>query len=42
MSVIKPPLTNAPEIATSFTFGTFDVTVTPSEQTGLDGSSALL
>lgn len=42
MSVIKPPLTNAPEIATSFTVGTFDVIVTPSEQTGLDGSSALL
>lgn len=42
MSVIKPPFTNAPEIATSLTFGIFDVTVTPSEQTGLDGSSALL
>lgn len=42
MSVIKPPFTNAPEIATSFTLETLEVTVTPSEQTGLDGSSALL
>lgn len=42
VSVTSPPLTNAPEMATSLTFGIAVVTVTPSEHTGLEGSSALL
>lgn len=41
-SVTRPPLMNAPEMATSLTLGIAVVTVTPSEHTGLEGSSALL
>ena len=41
-SVTIPPLMYAPDIATSLTLGIADVTVTPSEHTGLDGSNALL